>query len=174
MLARPSLPTRARENNSPIALSFTDSPNEDTCFAPSRRPSGCSGAGPRSRDRICPSLASRFASLSIERAQGDRVLRCTRSPERRKASGPERPFKRPGGPATFQCTSQTHHRFSRNNRPPCAMDVAAYSALSPVIRLLATVAYLRRLPACASSTPRYKRQDHTTSPSAAAPVVHAA
>src|SRR5437868_1074761 len=31
----------------------------------------------------------------------------------------------------------------------------------------------RRLPACASSTPHYRRQDHTTSPSAAAPVVRA-
>ena len=33
------------------------------------------------------------------------------------------------------------------------MDVAAYFVISPVMRLLATVAYLRRLPAWASSTP---------------------
>ena len=108
--------------------------------------------GPRSRDSICPSFASRFASLYIERAQGDRVPAAPAAPNAVKRPGPDA-LSSVQGPGTFSVHEPNSPQVQTVHRPPCAMDVAAYSALSPVIRLLATVACISDYPPAQAQRP---------------------
>ena len=159
---------------SPIRFLFSNNKTR-TSLAPFATPSlrsGCSGAGPRSRDRICPSFASRLRPLIDERAQGDRVPAAPAAPNA---------VKRPG-PYTLSSVRGARHLFSARAK------LTTGSAGSPGLPAQWVYDLLRALPGDEASLPpspaqtiarsrklnaRYRRQDHTTSPSAAAPVVRA-
>jgi hypothetical protein len=104
-------------------------------------------------------LATRFVrglpfvcSLFDEEGAGRPGARCTRSPERRKASGPVRSFQAPGGPAPFQCTGQVP-QVQPGQPASLRSGVTTYFVLSPVIWLPCHRRLHKGLPLRPGSTP---------------------
>ena len=93
-----------------------------------------------------------FASLFDEEGAGRPGARCTRSPERRKASGPVRSFQAPGDPAPFQCTGQVP-QVQPGQPASLRSGVTTYFVLSPVIWLPCHRRLHKGLPLRPGSTP---------------------
>jgi hypothetical protein len=152
----------------------------------SARPEYGLRAAPQNRDPLMPRArgGSRFCSASFRSAHAAprpghdsasrgadraRVVKSVRLSKTRAQGKPGAGCTRSLACESDKAHEHSHHRFTETSGLPCAIVLTAYFVLSPVTGLFC---HRRSRIQPATLTPASGRQDHTTSPSASAPLVN--